>query len=349
MEKILITGGGGFLGYHLCKNLNTKFKEIIIVDVSPIEQSEYPKNVKYYNIDITDFRKFNEVVARSRPKMIIHTAAALPLYSKKRIWEVNVEGTKNVLESALINQVKRVVFISSTAVYGIPKKHPIYETDNLIGVGPYGRTKIVAEKICLEYRKRGLCVPIIRPKTFIGPERLGVFEILYDWVRNGKRIPIIGNGKNKYQLLDVRDLVDAIALMLFDNNTDKVNDTFNVGAEKFNTVYEDVSALCRYSGSGSKVMTTPANLTKSVLVILEYMKLSPLYKWVYETADKDSFVSIDKIKTRFNWRPKYSNADTLIDSYRWYLKNMEKIKNKTGVTHRVAWDQGFLGIIKKVM
>ena len=73
--------------------------------------------------------------------------------------------------------------ISSTAVYGIPDHHPLYEDDKLDGVGPYGEAKIEAEEVCLEYRGKGMCVPIIRPKSFVGPERLGVFALLYDWAQ----------------------------------------------------------------------------------------------------------------------------------------------------------------------
>ncbi len=70
-------------------------------------------------------------------------------------------------------------------------------------------------------------MPIIRPKTFIGSGRLGVFQILYDWVENGKKIPVIGNGENHYQLLEVEDLVEAIYLALT-LPKEKVDDTFNI-------------------------------------------------------------------------------------------------------------------------
>ena len=87
----------------------------------------------------------------------------------------------------------------------------------------------------LEFREKDLCVPIIRPKSFVGPERLGVFAIFYEWVSEGKGFPMIGNGKNRYQFLDVEDLCQAIfACMTLDEAT--VNDTFNIGAEKYTTM-----------------------------------------------------------------------------------------------------------------
>jgi dTDP-D-glucose 4,6-dehydratase len=84
-----------------------------------------------------------------------------------------------------------------------------------------------------------------------------------------------------------------------------------------------------------------------VLRILDILKLSPLYKWVYETASKDSFVSIEKAKNTFGYAPKYSNQDAMIRNYKWYLENKHKFAGgESGVTHRVPWKQGILGIAK---
>src|SRR5262249_58218096 len=80
----------------------------------------------------------------------------------------------------------------------------------VVGVGRYGGSKIGGERVCLSFAQRGLDVAIIRPKTFIGPERLGVFEILFDWVHNGRGIYMLGDGTNRYQLLAVEDLVEAV-------------------------------------------------------------------------------------------------------------------------------------------
>ena len=345
MQTLLITGGAGFLGYHICNKLSKKFDKTIVVDIGDFIKEEYPENVEFFKIDIVDKEALEEIFKKIKPDLVVHAAAALPLYSKKRIWEVNFKGTQNVLELSLKHNIKRMIFISSTAVYGVPEKHPIYEDDKRIGVGPYGESKIAAEKLCEMYRKEGLCVPIIRPKTFIGVGRLGVFQILYDWIENGKRIPIIGKGENRYQLLEVEDLVDSIELMLF-KDAKLVNDNFNVGAKDFKTVYEDVTELCRYAKSGAKVMRTLASFVKFFLRLLEILKLSPLYKWVYGTANKDSFVSIDKMKERFNWAPRYNNQAALINSYQWYLDNKHISHNEVGITHRIAWKQGFLGFVK---
>lgn len=334
-----ITGGAGFLGFHTARGIAKRGGKSILYDIAPADLSTYPPGTEYIQGDVRDSAKLAESL--KGVDVIIHAAAALPLAAAQEIRSVTVDGTRIVLEEALHAGVKRVVYISSTAVYGIPKRHPIYENDPMVGVGPYGESKIAAEGLCVSARARGLCVPIIRPKTFIGVERLGVFQILFEWVRRGKKIPIIGNGTNHYQLLEVEDLVEAI-LRAATAPIDTANDTFNVGAEAFQTVNEDVGALCAYAGFGARPVGIPAWLVKPMLQILEALHLSPLYKWVYGTADKDSFVSVDKIKNILGWRATRSNAQTLINAYQWYLAHYGEVEGTTGTTHRVAWDQGAL-------
>ena len=249
-----------------------------------------------------------------------------------------------MIESALAHGVERFIQISSTAVYGVPDHHPLYETDKLIGVGPYGKAKIQAEALCESYRDK-LCVPIIRPKSFIGPERLGVFALFYDWAKDGKGFPMLGSGDNPYQLLDVDDLDDAIYLCAT-LPKDKVNDTFNIGAKEFTTMREDYQAVLDVAGFGKQIRPLPAGPAIFLLKILEAMHMSPLYAWVYETASKDSFVSIEKAEQVLGYQPKYSNKDALIRNYQWYLDNLQQFEGQSGVSHRVPWNQGLLKVAK---
>src|SRR6185369_14352030 len=157
---------------------------------------------------------------------------------------------------------------------------PLLEDDKLDGVGPYGEAKVKAEQVCLGYRDKGMCVPIVRPKSFVGPERLGVFALLFDWASDGKGFPMIGNGKNRYQLLDVEDLCNAIYLAAT-GPSDQVNDTFNIGASEFATMREDYQAVLDYAGHNKRISTFPAWPLIITLRLLELLHLSPLYKWVY--------------------------------------------------------------------
>lgn len=341
--KVLVTGGSGFLGINLIRHLFAKG----VTDIRSLDlvDFDYPEKdrVAVLKGDIRD----PAMVAKAMEgvRWVVHTAAALPLYSEQDIVSTDVDGTRNLLAAAELARVERFVMISSTAVYGIPDHHPLLENDEMIGVGPYGRAKIAAEDECLQFREKGLCVPIIRPKSFIGPERLGVFAMLYDWAYTGHGFPMIGNGRNRYQLLDVEDLCESIWLTLT-LEAGKVNDTFNIGAKEFTTMREDYQAVLDDAGHGKKIRGFPAAPMIWTLRFLELLKLSPLYKWVYETASKDSFVSIEKAEQVLGYRPRYSNKDALVRNYRWYVAHLDQFRNASGVSHRVPWKQGILALAK---
>jgi nucleoside-diphosphate-sugar epimerase len=343
-ERVLITGGSGFLGINLVRHLLSKgITDIRVLDVAPFD---YPESghITFMPGDIRDPAAVARAVAGAT--WVVHTAAALPLYSEADILSTDIDGTRNLLEASRAAGVQRFVHISSTAVYGIPDHHPLLETDPMQGVGPYGRAKIAAEEACLEYRRQGMCVPILRPKSFIGPERLGVFALFYDWARDGRNFPMIGSGNNRYQLLDVQDLCEAIGLCLT-RDTAIVNDTFNIGAKDFTTMKQDYQAVLDRAGFGKRILGFPARPMIWTLRVLEAMHLSPLYKWVYETACEDSFVSIEKAERVLGYAPIYSNRDALVRNYEWYLKNYQTFKKAAGVSHRVPWKQGILGVVKR--
>ncbi len=341
--RVLITGGGGFLGINLVRHLLSKgVTEIRSLDLAPFDYPEQDR-VEAVTGDIRDEAAVERAMEGVR--YVVHTAAALPLYSEEDIHTTDVVGTRVLLEAAQKAGVKRFVMISSTAVYGIPDHHPLREDDEMIGVGPYGRAKIEAEVECLQAREQGLCVPVIRPKSFIGPERLGVFAMLYDWAHTGHGFPMIGNGRNRYQLLDVEDLCESIWLTMT-LDAGKVNDTFNIGAREFTTMREDYQAVLDEAGHGKKIRGFPAAPMIWTLRFLEMLKLSPLYKWVYETASKDSFVSIEKAERVLGFSPRFSNKDALVRNYRWYVEHLDQFKNASGVSHRVPWGQGVLRLAK---
>src|SRR5262245_15023889 len=203
-----ITGGAGFLGLHLARRLLAEGHEVRTLDLAPLDDAQLEREVEEIRGDVRDQADAERLA--DGVDVLVHAAAALPIQaSRDSIRSVNVEGAAVTFAAALEAGVKRAVVISSTAVYGVPKHHPIAEEAPLVGVGHYGESKIEAELVARDAGRRELEVVILRPKTFIGPERLGVFEILFDWIRERRRIPILGVGSNRYQLLAVEDLVEA--------------------------------------------------------------------------------------------------------------------------------------------
>jgi len=341
--RVAISGGAGFLGLHLARRLVADGHRVRTLDVAALDDAELEAEVEELRGDVRDEASARALVAGA--EVLVHAAAALPILSSRRaIRSVNVDGTAAVLVAALEAGVRRAVVISSTAVYGVPEKHPILEDDPLVGVGHYGESKIDAERIAAEVARRGLETVIVRPKTFVGPERLGVFEILFDWVREGRRIPILGNGSNRYQLLAVEDLVEAV-VRCFDAPV--AGEALNLGAARFGTVREDLEALCAHAGSGARLRPVPARPAELVLRALELARLSPLAEWHYRTAYRDSFVSIDRARVLLGWEPRFSNAETLCATYDWYLAHRGSLRAH-GTTHRVPWNQQALALLKRL-
>ena len=336
--KVLITGGAGFLGINLIRFLLQRGYQLRSLDLAPFTYPEVTE-IEAVTGDIRDADTARHAV--QGVDAVIHCAAALPLYSPEQIHSTDVTGTRVLLEASRAAGIKRFVHISSTAVYGVPDHHPIYEDDPVSGVGPYGKAKIGAEEVCAEFREAGMCVPILRPKSFVGPERLGIFELLYDFASQGRGFPVIGSGANRYQLLDVEDLCRAIHLCAT-LNAAQVDDVFNVGAAEFGTMRQDFQAVLDRAGHGKRIVGLPRAPAIWTLKLLEALHLSPVYQWIYDTAAKDSYVSIDKIRDRLGFTPRYSNRQALIRNYDWYVANRDRIRAAPGVTHRAPWKRGAL-------
>jgi nucleoside-diphosphate-sugar epimerase len=337
-----ISGGAGFLGLHLARRLLADGHEVRSLDLVPLDDPDL--DVHELRGDIRDEAACRRLLDGAR--ILVHAAAALPIRgSREEIRSVNVDGTLTLLSAAAEAGIKRVVFVSSTAVYGIPDKHPIEEDDPLHGVGHYGESKIAAEEVCRAFMRRGLESVILRPKTFIGPERLGVFEILFDWIREGRRIYVLGDGSNSYQLLAVEDLVEAIVLAA--RKRTAAGETLNIGAKQFGTVRSDLQALIDHAGSSSRLTPVPAKPSEVILRGLELARLSPLVEWHYKTAHRDSFVDVSRAERILGWTPRLSNAEALIGTYDWYLAHRGELA-EGGVTHRVPWNQRALGVLKRI-
>ena len=342
-RTVLVTGGAGFLGINLVRHLLGLGYTVRSLDISDFD---YPERSEVTAVTGDIRNKTTVDAVMDGVDIVVHTAAALPLYAPDDIYSTDIDGLRNVLQCALEQNVERMIHISSTAVYGIPDHHPLTEDDQLDGVGPYGECKVVAEGLCASYRTLGLCVPILRPKSFVGPERLGVFALFYDWARDGRNFPVLGDGKNRYQLLDVDDLCEVIHQTIVLPAED-VDDVFNIGAKEFTTLAEDYQAVLDDAGFGKRIVSLPAKPAIWTLRILDKLGLSPLYRWVYETVAEDSFVSIEKAERVLGYAPQYSNKDALVRNYRWYLEHVDDFEGASGVSHRVPWKQGALGIAKR--
>src|SRR4051812_32735763 len=144
-----VSGGAGFLGLHLARRLLADGHEVRTLDLVPLDDPELEAGGDELPGGVRDPDRARKVVGGA--DVVVPAAAPLPIRARRsEIFSVNVDGTRRVLEAARDAGVRRVVFVSSTAVYGVPKVHPIVENAPLHGVGWYGESKIDAERVCRE-------------------------------------------------------------------------------------------------------------------------------------------------------------------------------------------------------
>lgn len=342
-KKVLITGSNGVLGRNLVEYLTRRHRndyELILFD--KVQSPELKREYEAYEGDI---RNAAEVEAIMKDiDIVVHTASASPSYPEKDIYDIIINGTKTLMEQAFHHQASRFVYISSTSVYGVPEKSPIFEHDEVKPYDPYNKGKIAAEEMCAAWRDKGKCVTVLRPRSFIGPHRLGTFGILYEWAQEGRHFPMLGKGRNQYQLLDVEDLCQAIELSM-SGEEEQVNDLFNIGAKHFTTLKQDYQAVLDAAGHGKRIVSLPAKPMMAVLGVLEKLKLSPFYKRLYLKLNRNYYVSIEKAERQLGYRPRYSNQESLVRNYRWYLANRES-SSQQGNSNNAVWNQGILKLAK---
>jgi len=339
----LITGGSGFLGTNLTKKLLEKRQKVKVYDlVEPVP--EVVDKVEFIKGNILDKKKLSK--ACKDVDVIYHTAALVPLSKAgRRFKDVNVLGTRNIVNIAFGNNVKRFVHVSSSAVYDLSKM-PITEESPINPLGDYGRAKYQAERVVSEWGEKGLKFVIIRPRTILGEYRAGIFQILFEWVYNGENLFVIGDGKNLFQLISASDLSEACYLA---SKTKKaVGEIINIGNEKYGTFQQLLEDLINYAGTGSKIKHINTSLAITTLAMLDKIRLSPLADWHYKTMHKPFYFDITKAKKLLNWKPKDSNKEMVIRSYKWYVAHRDEIKSKKGTTHRTSPEQKLLGLIKKI-
>ncbi len=335
---VLITGAAGFLGSALARHLVATEHAVTGLDVAPAAP-EFPSVV----VDVRDAAALRSAVRRSGAAVIVHAAAALPNRSAAHLHAVNVTGTRNVLEAARDCGLERVVFVSSSSVFPVRGHHD--EDDARAGAGPYAASKVEAEDLCAEARRLGLPVAVLRVVPVVGPGRLGIFGLLFEWVREGRRIPMIGDGANRHQLIDIDDACSAIEQLL-DAPVDALARPFNAGAARTGTVREDIKALCDHAMTGARPVATPARVATAALAQMHRWGLSPIHHRVFESASVDATVSIARL-TGLGWRPRHSSAEALIRGYRWYLEHRHEL-DAQGQGHRYVWHSAALDALRRL-
>jgi len=342
--RIAVTGAAGVLGINLVDRLAGSGTEVRAFDLRPMPGRP---GLTTYTGDIRDPAALAEAFRGA--DAVVHSASALPSYSAADIRSIVIEGTTTVLEAARVAAVPRVVHISTTAVYGLPRMVPTPEDYPKKPVDPYSSAKAEAERIAERFRAEGMSLAVLRPKTFLGTARMGLFDMLFQWAEEGRHFPVLGKGDVRSQMLGVDDLVDAVLLALCAPD-EVARDTYNIGAAEFGTLREDFQCVLDTAGHGKRVVSMPSRPAVAVLRALSRAKLSPVYDRLVHKLLADSYVSIDKARDKLGFRPRMSNRDAILQSYDWW--RAQRVASAAGPaagagpTSGDPWRQGALALAK---
>jgi nucleoside-diphosphate-sugar epimerase len=259
---------------------------------------------------------------------------------------VNEGGTLNLLEACLAGRAKKVVHTSSSAVFGAPDRNPVTEETAPRPQEDYGRAKLAAEDLCRRFAARGLDVTIVRPRTIMGHGRLGIMQILFEWVRRGRNIPVLGRGDNLYQFIHADDLADACVRAARRPGPE----LFNIGAERFATMRDTLEALTRHAGTGSRVVSVPMQPAVVAMKVTSRLGISPLGPYHALMYGRSMYFDVTRAKTLLGWSARFSNEEMFCDSYDWYLAHREEVLARTsGSHHTSAVKQGVLRVVSRVL
>jgi nucleoside-diphosphate-sugar epimerase len=326
VTRHIVFGGSGFTGRHLCEAISSRGGQTILCD-ERVPAFPLPDGATFRHVDITVPQTFDPGSGSAGD--IVYNLAARQFHNQvparnQDEWfaEVNARGTENILEWMSRHDVRKLVALSTDMVYGIPIATPVAPNHPRNPLGPYGRSKRMAEDLCIKARAVGMQVSILRPRMIIGPGRLGVLVKLFKLIERGLPVPLIGNGKNYYQMISVYDVVSAIVAC---TDAGVPNVELNLGSSSPPTVRDLLEESISRAKSGSHVISTPASAVKWVLALLEKLGRPLLHKEQFSIADVDFLVDIEATRVALGWEPRYSDADMLYAAYAEYKANIQKV------------------------
>jgi nucleoside-diphosphate-sugar epimerase len=335
----LVTGGSGYFGSLLAQQLRRRGQAVRILDIN--DTDDRPPEVEFIQADIRDEAAVRRAVEGAQ--QVFHNVAQVPLAKDRHLFEsVNVGGTQTLLSAAQAAGVAKLVHTSSSAVFGVPKTNPVTEDTSPTPGESYGQAKLRAEELCRRYAAQGLDVTIIRPRTILGHGRLGIFQILFEWIREGANIPVLGKGDNVYQFVHADDLADACIRA----SQRAGSSIYNCGAAQFGTMRQGLEALCRHAATGSKIRNVPMRPAVWAMKLTSALGLSPLGPYHALMYGRSLYFDISRAQSELGWQPRYSNEQMLIESYEWYTRHREKILAGGGSRHRSAVRQGILRLVR---
>jgi nucleoside-diphosphate-sugar epimerase len=335
----LVTGGSGYFGCLLVEQLRARGHRVRVLDL--VDVPDRHPDVEFIRGDIRDA----DIVRRAcrGVDVVHHNVAQVPLAKDRTLFDtVNVGGTRVLLGASLAENVTKVVHVSSSAVFGVPSRNPVDESLAPQPREPYGRAKFEAERVVGAFVDRGLDVTMVRPRTILGHGRLGIFQILFELVRQGRPVYVLGGGRNRYQFVHADDLADACIRA----GERKGADVFNVGAERFGTMRSMLEGLVGHAGTGSVIRSLPMRPAQVGMHVTSLLGLSPLGPYHALMYGREMFFDVTRARERLGWGSRFSNEEMICESYDDYVAHRTEVLHRSDASHhRSAVRAGILRVL----
>ena len=341
----LITGGAGFFGSILKKQLIKDGHFCVSID---LEKDNYNnKNFVAIKGDIRDTKMLDKIFNDFKFDAIFHCAALLAHEVKRKndLWTSNVDGTKNIVDYAIKYKCKKILFISSNCLWGQNFDYKVKEDEPPNPIEIYGKSKLECENILLKNKDKINSI-IFRSPTIIDEGRLGLLSLLFEFIDENRKVPLVGNGSNKYQFIYAKDMVNAMKLSLNYNKTE----IFNVGSDEVKSFNEVYKYVIDKAGSKSKLLHFPKKILTICMKICYMLKISPLGPYQYKMISANFVFDTSKIKRELKFKPTLSNEEMLYKSYNYYHKNRKEIEKRKDVSaHNKNAKMGIIRLLKWMM
>jgi UDP-glucose 4-epimerase len=342
MKNVLVTGGAGFFGSLLKQALLNRGYSCVSVDLEKDDASH--SGLTSIQGDIRDMDAMRKLFERHNFDTVFHCAAILAhaVKDKRFLWTSNVDGTKNIAELAREYKVKSIVFTSSNCLWAQNFHRPVTEEDAPNPIEIYGKSKLEGEKILRQYGDSVNTV-ILRCPTIIDSGRLGLLAILFEFIDEGRKVWVVGGGKNRYQFIYAQDLIE-ICVKAADYGKSNV---FNVGSENVKSFREVYDYVIAKAGTKARVASLPKRLSIFGMKLAHALKISPLGPYQYKMIAEDFEFDISKIKKELNWTPTMTNEEMLYKSYKYYHDRRKEIHSRKDVSaHKQPAKMGIIRLLK---
>ena len=325
MKKVLVTGGSGFFGGVLKRRLLAEGCAVVNLDlVADVDVHEELRSVRG---DIRDVGLVDGLFSAEKFDGVMHCAAMLAheKIADAELWGSNVEGTRVIAEACRTHGVRPLVFTSTNCLWAHNVGRPVREDDVPAPVELYGRSKLAAEEV-LQGFTEDLDVVVIRCPTIIDSGRLGLLAILFEFIDEGRKVWVVGDGGNRYQFVDAQDLASAcVTAMAYGRS-----DVFHIGADNVPTLREVYEAVIRASRTKARVAELPEGLTIAGMKLAHRLGISPLGPYHYRMIAEDFVFDTTRIKERLGWRPTATNEEMMVRAYRYYSASRKEIEARAG-------------------